>query len=549
VTCRAWYEAWLNEGFATFFEHVWREKHLGADEYAYGIKGDLMGYAAEAHGRYRRPIVCQDYDAPLDLFDRHLYEKGALVLHALRVELGDALFWRGVNRYLTTHAGGIVETRDLQRAMEDVSGRALGRFFEQAVYRAGHPEVEVHLGWERGVLSVGARQTQSTTDGVPSCFELVLDLDLVDAGGVVTRRSVTMTERHQSFALAAEGRPAFVVVDPAARIVGEVRVKAPGDMLREQLAKAPTARGRWLAAQALGRTDDPATIDALKHTLLDEAEFWGTRSECAASLGRLRARECLEALAEAVRTPHPKVRRAVVEALGQFKTDGAALAIQPLALRDPSYLVEAEAGRALGQTRQARALGTLVEMLDRPSWFEVVRAGALDGLAALRDEAGVPHLSAWTRYGRPPRARRAAVLNLPKLSVDKKAREGLEQLLDDPNPLLRLDVARALGDLGDAKSRGPLRERLEADHDPRVRRRIRETLRDLAEPKRVADALRDELEKLQGEHADLRSRLSKLEARFEPERAPLEGSAPQPASPAPGKKKVKVKKGRKGTKK
>ena len=98
VTCRDWSEGWLNEGFATFFEHVWREKHLGRDEYDYGLKADLDAYLGEAHGRYRRPIVCQDYDAPLDLFDRHLYEKGGLVLHALRVELGDALFWKGVAR-------------------------------------------------------------------------------------------------------------------------------------------------------------------------------------------------------------------------------------------------------------------------------------------------------------------------------------------------------------------------------------------------------------------------------------------------------------------
>jgi aminopeptidase N len=550
VTCRAWYEAWLNEGFATFFEHVWREKDLGADEYAYGIKGDLAAYASEAHGRYRRSVVCQDYDAPLDLFDRHLYEKGALVLHSLRVELGDTLFWRGVKRYLDGHAGGIVETRDLQRAMEEVSGRSLGRFFEQAVYRAGHPEVEVHIGWDRGVLTVGARQTQSTSDGVPACFELTLDLDVVDSSGNVTRRSVTMTERHQSFALSAPTRPAFVVVDPAARILGEVRVKAPGDMLREQLSKAPTGRGRWIAAQALARTDDPATIEALGRVLVDEGTFWGTRAECAAALGRLRARESFEVLVGAVPTAHPKVRRAVVEALGHFRTDEAALAIQPLALRDPSYLVEAEAARALGQTRQARALATLVEMLDRPSWFEVVRAGALDGLAALRDETALTHLTAWTRYGRPPRVRRSAVIATPKLAVDKKAREGLEELLDDRDPLLRLDVARALGDLGDPKSRGPLRERLEADHDPRVRRRIRETLRDLAEPKRVAESLRDELDKLQGEHTELRSRLSKLEARLEAERAPAEGAAGQPpAAKAAAEGGKTVKKAKKSKKK
>ena len=115
VTCRDWSEGWLNEGFATYFEHVWREKRFGRDEYEYGVKSDLDAYLAEATGRYRRPIVCQDYDAPLDLFDRHLYEKGGLVLHTLRVELGDALFWAGITLYLTRHGRSVVETRDLLR--------------------------------------------------------------------------------------------------------------------------------------------------------------------------------------------------------------------------------------------------------------------------------------------------------------------------------------------------------------------------------------------------------------------------------------------------
>ncbi|HXX70088.1 MAG TPA: HEAT repeat domain-containing protein [Polyangiaceae bacterium] len=515
VTCRTWYEAWLNEGFATFFEHVWREKHLGKEEYEYGLKVDLDAYLLEAHGRYRRPIVCQDYDAPLDLFDRHLYEKGGLVLHALRIELGDEPFWRGVHAYLTANANGVVETRDLQRALEGVSGQSLGRFFEQWLYKAGHPEIEIELAWDRGILSIGTKQTQSTSDGVPACFDLVIDLDVFDRTGRPARRSVRVMERQQSFALPVSERPSFVVIDPEARIVGEARLKAPGDMLREQLSKAPSARGRWLAAQALGRVDDASTTEALERTLRNEDEFWGTRAEAAAALGRIRTRQSFEALRGASGAAHPKARRAVIEALGNFRTAEAFEVIKPRALRDDSYLVEAEAARALGRTRQTAAFETLVDLLDRPSWFDVVRAGAIDGLAALRDDRAVSHLAARVRYGHSPRARRAAILSMPKIASDRKTREMLEQLLDDSDPIVRIDVARAVGELGDVNARPALRERLELELDARVRRRIREALRDLADPKRGVDQMRDELEKLQTEHSDLKARLAQVEARVE----------------------------------
>jgi aminopeptidase N len=533
VTCRAWYEGWLNEGFATFFEHVWREKHLGGDEYAFGLKSDLDAYVTEAHGRYRRPIVCQDYDAPLDLFDRHLYEKGGLVLHALRIELGDALFWRGVHSYLTRHARGVVETRDLQRALEDVSGRSLGRLFEQWVYKPGHPEIEVELVWEKGILTIATKQVQPTTDGVPASFDVVLELDVADAARGAARRKVHLTERQQSFALPAASRPAFVVVDPDMRVVGEVRVKAPSDMLRAQLAGAPTARGRWLAAQSLALVDDPQTIAALAGAISDDRAFWGVRAECAGALARIRGRASFEALKGARQTTHPKVRRAVVEALGHFRSTEAMELVKGPALRDESYLVEAEAARALGRTRQVAGLDVLVDLLERPSWFDVVRVGAIDGLAALRDDRALPHLSARVRYGQPQRARRAAIMSLPKLAADRRTRETLELLLDDPDPILRIDVVRALGEMADTKARPALRERLEVDLDARVRRRIREVLRDLAEPRRAAEAVREELEKLQGDHADLKVRLAKVEARLEQSAG---AAAPTKGPKAPKKK-------------
>jgi aminopeptidase N len=530
VTCRDWSHAWLNEGFATFMEHIDREGHLGRDEYDYSLKGDMEGYLAEARGRYRRPIVCQDYDAPIDIFDRHLYEKGACVLHMLRRELGDALFFGGVRTYLERHRRGVVETRDLMRALEEVSGRSLERFFEQWVFRPGHPELDIKIEHDGEVTTVTVKQTQaqppaggaghgspagtSDTNTPIFAFDLALDLHFEKD----TRREVRRVDQaSQSFAFRVPTRPRFVVVDPDFGVIADLKLEAPADMLRAQLTGAPSARGRMLAAPGLGRLDDPPSTKALAAALADEKEFWGARAEVASALGNLRSEEAFAVLESNAATKHPKVRRAVVHALGAYRTTRAAELLKKLALRDPSYLVEADAARALGATRQAVGFDTLVDILDRPSWADVIRAGAIDGLANLRDERAVPHVIARTRYGVSTRGRRAAILALPQLAGDKKARETLEDLLDSADPYLRVDVVRALGELGDAKARGALHRQLDRELDGRVRRRIREVLRDLGGAgKRESDRLRDELEALRGEHAELKARVGKIEAIVSP---------------------------------
>ncbi len=538
VTCRDWSHAWLNEGFATYMESIDREAHKGRDEYEHGLLGELGSYVSEARARYRRPLVCQDYELPIDLFDRHLYEKGALVLHLLRTELGDEAFWSGVRAYLKRHAHGVVETRDLQRALEAASGRSLERFFEQWVFRPGHPELTIKASWSDGALSIEVKQGQSTT-AMPAVagealavplFALDLTVDILDAEGRAVRHQVRVERASQSFAIASPERPAGVVLDADLRTLGEIEAELPGDWLRFAVLKAPTARGRVLAAQALVRRHEPATVAVLREVLLREEEFWGVRAEAAATLGDLRTDDAFRVLEEGTRAGHPKVRRAVASALGKFRTPAAAVALEPLALSDRSYLVSAAAARALGATRQPRAFDVLVELLERPSWAEVIRCGALDGLASLRDDRAVPHLMAKLRYGVPPRARRAAILALAQLSQDRKAREALEEQLDDQDGHVLHDVVRALGEIGDPRSRTPLARLLDRDVEGRVRRKVREVLRDLiGPPKREAAALRDELDALRKDHAELVARLGKMEARLDPAAAPARaGGAKKP---------------------
>jgi aminopeptidase N len=123
-----------------------------------------------------------------------------------------------------------------------------------------------------------------------------------------------------------------------------------------------------------------------------------------------------------------------------------------------------------------------------------------------------------TAYGHPERGRRAAVASLAKMSSGRKTREALEELLDDPNPHLRVSVVIALGELGDTKARPALRRLLQHDLDARVRRRTREVLRDLGgKGRKETRRLREELEQVRRAHQELSARVSKLEERLKAE--------------------------------
>jgi aminopeptidase N len=512
VTCRDWSHGWLNEGFATYFEHIEREARLGRDEYDYGVAGDLEAYLGEANGRYMRPIVCRDYQAPIDLFDRHLYEKGGLVLHMLRRKLGDDAFWDGVRLYLERHAHGIVETNDLMRALEEASGKSLERFFDQWVYRPGHPDLRVKIGWDDGLLTVEVKQKQKTGD--VAVFAFPLDVLVKTKGGAVERHEKRVTEAADTLVVRLPERPRYVVFNPDQSVVGNISVEAPADFWRHQLAEGPSAYARWSAARSLAERDDPTTLRALGDALADADNAWMVRAEAAKALAHARSDAAFETLRRSAKDKHPKVRRAVAEALGAFRTKASADVLRAIAKADRSYLVAADAARSLGRTRQPGTLRDLIALAKRPSWADTQRAGALDGLARLRDEEAVPAVIEQSRYGVPTRGRRAAVTALAALSDSRVTRRHLEDLLDDADPHFRITVVDALVTLGDSRARASLRRALEHELDGRVVRRLREALRDIGETgSSERKRLGDDLENLRGELGELKTRLAKMEVK------------------------------------
>src|SRR5262245_53994927 len=108
--------------------------------------------------------------------------------------------------------------------MEELSGRSLDRFFEQWVYRAGHPELEIKIEHECETCKVTVKQTQhvtpggaqgGTSDTATPLFSFDLAFDLAFTDGEAPRREVRRIDQaSHAFVFRAPSRPRYVVVDP-----------------------------------------------------------------------------------------------------------------------------------------------------------------------------------------------------------------------------------------------------------------------------------------------------------------------------------------------
>ena len=133
VTCREWTHFWLNEGFATFMAAAYKEHARGRDAYLADVQGWRRRVEQIRAAGGEKPLVYADWNRPTADDRALVYQKGALVLHELRILLGEAAFWDAIRAYTREFAGQSVTTADFQRAVERSSGTRLDAFFDEWV--------------------------------------------------------------------------------------------------------------------------------------------------------------------------------------------------------------------------------------------------------------------------------------------------------------------------------------------------------------------------------------------------------------------------------
>ena len=214
VTCKNWSELWLNEGFATYMEAASREALHGRDSYINQLQQDRDEYiASEGISRNKHPLQNRTAKADQSLFDVTTYQKGGAVLHMLRETVGTTAFWKGVNLYLEEHKFDNVVSADLESAMEEASGQDLKWFFNEWVYAAGYPRLEIAQNYDAATstLHLTIDQVQTDDGATPAAFRFPLDVEIGTQNGPVTQ-TLQVSKRSEAFDIKVPSAQSGLVV-------------------------------------------------------------------------------------------------------------------------------------------------------------------------------------------------------------------------------------------------------------------------------------------------------------------------------------------------
>ena len=224
VTPREWPHVWLSEGFATYFAELWTEHADGDSAFRAGMSR-IRDQIVRAEEVATRPVIDSTQTNLMALLNTNSYQKGGWTLHMLRALVGDSAFFTGIRSYYLAHRHSTALTDDLQRAVEDASGRALGWFFDQWLRRAGYAEVTTSWRFDAEQRRVVATVAQGSRFGH---YRFPLTVAVTDASGRERRATIDVPAAATAtivIPLDVDAAPRAVAFDPDVQVLGTFQTR------------------------------------------------------------------------------------------------------------------------------------------------------------------------------------------------------------------------------------------------------------------------------------------------------------------------------------
>lgn len=206
-----WSHLWLSEGFATYMTILYFEHKYGADTAKYMLQKNRTAVIDFAH-RKPRPVVDSTVTNYMELLNANSYQKGGWVLHMLRREVGDTIFWKGIQQYYSRFAGKNATSDDLRKIMEEVAGKDLKQFFQQWLYVAGVPKLEVQWKYNRAKKAVTITVVQQQTPLYQFPLQVAINQSV---------KTIAVSNKQTTITVPVNAAPTVVALDPGVNLLFE----------------------------------------------------------------------------------------------------------------------------------------------------------------------------------------------------------------------------------------------------------------------------------------------------------------------------------------
>jgi aminopeptidase N len=521
VTCKDWSHLWLNEGFATYYDALYAGHKDGREMFLYQMLSNAKGVLGQANDT--NAIVRRNFNNPEEQFGFHAYPKGSWILHMLRSQLGEDLYRRCIKTYLERHQFGNVTTEDLNKVIEELSGRSFDQFFNQYVYHAHHPELAVNYSWdERAKLAkLSIQQVQKLSEDV-LLFNVPLPVRFKSKSGAVVERTLEVKDKSEDFYVPLTEAPEVVRIDPNLTLLAKINFAPPTAMLHAMLADKDDMPGRLLAVEQMSGKKD--ALGKLKEALNNDG-FYAVRLAAAQSIRAMQTDEALEALIASAKQSDARVRHAVVRDIGGFYRETSYAAARRILKEEKNPDIQATALGSLGSYAKPEVRDEILTALGSTSYRNTLADAAINAIRAQADASYIPTLltvlqnkeADFTTGGF---ARGLDTLaRLARYENNKDAvRELLLKHLNSSKQRVQLAAIGALGTLEDTKALGPLEKLMAAPKESPLRaaaEKAYNALLDTKKPAADSGTLRNEVLTLQRENRDLRKDLDDLKKKID----------------------------------
>ncbi|MEI8099750.1 MAG: M1 family aminopeptidase, partial [Sediminibacterium sp.] len=225
VTESTWDDAWLSEGFATFFTLVFQENAYGHEEFVTGLKNARKSVYAYAKKDSTFSIIAERSAETGPVTSGITYQKGAWFLHMLREKIGHDNFRKGIQAYYAKYFNANATTNNFKEEMEKVSKQNLTSFFKQWLYNAENLKISAHWEYDEVKKQINLSINQTQFSGF--LFDFPLEVEIFNAdtntSEIVTIEDINL--KSQTLPIKYNKKPSALKLDPRTILLAEIEMK------------------------------------------------------------------------------------------------------------------------------------------------------------------------------------------------------------------------------------------------------------------------------------------------------------------------------------